>query len=81
MDHLPKVLGPGLMVTLPNLGRPLIDGNHRAARALREGSEFLAYLLPESETLDLLRRSMGRFAADHYWNKMLLLIPSQADKK
>jgi hypothetical protein len=70
IDHLPRDLGPGLMATLPNLGRPLIDGNHRAARALRDGSEFIVYLLPENETLELLRRSMGRFTADHYWNKM-----------
>lgn len=70
IDHLPQDLGPGLMVTLPNLGRPLIDGNHRAARALRDGSEFIVHLLPESDTLDLLGRSMGRFAADHYWDRM-----------
>lgn len=80
IEHLPKGLGPGLMASLPNLGRPLIDGNHRAARALREGSEFIVYLLPESETLDLLRRSMGRFAADHYWNNMLHLRPSQGER-
>jgi hypothetical protein len=58
----------------------LIDGNHRAARALREGSEFIVYLLPESETLDLLRRSMGRFAADHFWNNMLHLRSSQGER-
>lgn len=79
IDHLPQDLGPGLMVTLPNLGRPLIDGNHRAARALRNGSEFVVYLLSEDDTLNLLRRSMGPFAADHYWNRMLRLRPSQGD--
>lgn len=80
IDHLPKRLDPGLMVTLPNLGRPLIDGNHRAARALREGCEFFVYLLPESETHDLLRRSMGRFVADHYWKRMLHLTSSQGEQ-
>ncbi|MBN9615127.1 MAG: hypothetical protein J0G35_06085 [Acidobacteriales bacterium] len=70
IDHLPEGLGPGLMATLPNLGRPLIDGNHRAARALRDGSEFIVYLLPEDTTLELLRRSMGRLTADHYWDRM-----------
>ena len=76
IDHLPEGLGPGLMATLPNLGRPLIDGNHRAARALRDGSEFIVYLLPEDETLELLRRSIGRWTADHYWNRMRDRTPS-----
>ena len=71
IDHLPSSLGPGIMVTLPSgCGRPLIDGNHRAARALRDGTEFLAYVLPEAETLELLRRSMGQATADHYWNRL-----------
>ncbi len=70
--HLPERLSPGLMVTLPNgCGRLVIDGNHRAARALRRGEEFTAFLLPERETRKLLRRSMGRRAADFYWQKML----------
>jgi hypothetical protein len=69
IDHLPSNLGPGLMVTLPSgCGRPLIDGNHRAARALRDDTEVLAYLLPEAETLQSLRRRMGQATADHYWN-------------
>lgn len=76
IDHLPKNLGPGIMATLPNMGRPLIDGNHRAARALREGCEFIVYLLPENKTLELLRRSMGRCTADHSWDRMLRLSPS-----
>jgi hypothetical protein len=72
IDHLPDHLGPGLMVTLPNAcGRLVIDGNHRAARALRRGDEFLAFLLPERETRKLLRRSMGKRVADHYWQKFL----------
>ena len=71
VDHLPAELGPGIMVTFPSgLGRPLIDGNHRAARALRDGTEFLVYLLSEAETLELLRRSMGRIVADSYWQRM-----------
>ena len=71
LDHLPAGLGPGIMVTLPNgLGRPLIDGNHRAARALRDGSEFLAYVLPESKTRKLLIRSMGRAVANQLWNRL-----------
>ena len=45
-------------------------GNHRAARALRDRTEFLVYLLPEAETLELLRRSMGRTVADAYWQRM-----------
>ena len=58
-------------MTLPSgCGRPLIDGNHRAARALRDDTEVLAYLLPEAETLQLLRRSMGQATADHYWNRL-----------
>lgn len=61
VDHLPAELGPGIMVTFPaGLGRPMIDGNHRAARAPRDRTEFLVYLLPETDTLELLRRSMGR---------------------
>ncbi len=59
-------------MTLPNgLGRPLIDGNYRAAHALRNGTEFVAYLLPETQTLELLYRSMGQTMADHSWNRML----------
>jgi hypothetical protein len=71
VDHLPRNLGPGIMATFPSgLGLPLIDGNHRAARSLRDGTEFVAYLLPEAETHELLRRSMGATTADHYWNRM-----------
>jgi hypothetical protein len=72
VDHLPAQLGPGIMVTFPaGLGRPLIDGNHRAARALRDRTEFVVYLLPEYETLELLRRSMGSTVADDYWQRMV----------
>ena len=41
IDHIPPDKQHGIMVTLPNgLGRPLIDGNHRAARTLRDGTHF-----------------------------------------
>lgn len=71
VDHLPAKLGPGLMVTFPSgLGRPLIDGNHRAARALRDRTEFLVYFLPEAQTPELLRRSMDRTAANACWQRM-----------
>jgi hypothetical protein len=80
VDHLPTELGPGIMVTFPaGLGRPLIDGNHRAARALRDRAEFLVYLLPEAETLELLRRSMGRVVADAYWQRMAHSQPHPND--
>jgi len=37
VDHVSLDSGHGIMVTLPaGCGMPLIDGNHRAARALRE---------------------------------------------
>jgi hypothetical protein len=39
---------------------PLIDGNHRAARALRDRKDFFALLLNEAETLELLRRSIWK---------------------
>jgi hypothetical protein len=72
ISHLPEHPGPGLMVTLPRrCGRLVINGNQRAARALRRGEEFTAFLLPERETRILLRESMGRKAADFYWQKML----------
>jgi hypothetical protein len=69
------------MVTLPSgCGTPLIDGNHRAARALREGSTFLVLVLDEAETLELLlRRGMGPAIADHYWKKMLSSKPHAKD--
>ncbi len=80
VGHLPRNLGPGIMVIFPSgLGRPLIDGNHRAARALRDGTEFVTYLLPEAQTLELLRRSMGQTMADRYWNRMLNFKPRPDD--
>ncbi len=36
-------------------GHVLIDGNHRAARALRDGSPFFAYILGEAESREILR--------------------------
>jgi hypothetical protein len=80
LRHIPLDLGPGIMATLPSgCGMPLIDGNHRAARALRDGSEFFVFILSERETLELLRRSMGRFLADYYWNRMLDSMPHPDD--
>lgn len=69
--HLPDDLGPGIQITLPSgCGMPIIDGNHRAARALRDGKDFFVFILSEDETLELLRRSMGRADADHYWKRL-----------
>jgi hypothetical protein len=80
VDHLPTILGPGIMATLPGeCGMPVIDGNHRAARALRDRHEFFAFVLGESETLELLRRSMGRSIADHAWERMLQSKPHPND--
>jgi hypothetical protein len=80
VDHLPRGLGPGIMATLPSgCGMPVIDGNHRAARALRKRYEFFAFVLDESETLELLRRSMGHSIADHYWERMLQSKPHPND--
>jgi len=68
------------MATLPGgCGMPVIDGNHRAARALRDRHEFFAFVLGESETLELLRRSMGRSIADYYWERMLQSKPHPND--
>jgi hypothetical protein len=80
VDHLPPALGPGIMVTLPNgCGMPVIDGNHRAARALRKRYDFFAFVLDETETLELLRRSMGRSIADRCWERMLHSKPHPND--
>jgi hypothetical protein len=58
---------------------PVIDGNHRAAQALRDRHEFLAFVLGELETLELLRRSVGRSIADHYWERMFRSKPHPND--
>jgi hypothetical protein len=80
VDHLPISLDPGIMVTLPGgCGMPVIDGNHRAARALRDRHQFLAFVLDESETLELLRRSMSVSLADHYWQRLLQSKPHPND--
>jgi hypothetical protein len=72
IDHIPLNAGPGIMATLPNgCGMPLIDGNHRAARALRDGSPFLVTVLSETKTFELLCRSMGIYRADVAWRRML----------
>lgn len=80
VGHLPDNLGPGIIVTLPmGCGMPIIDGNHRAARALREGKDFFAFVLSESETLELLRSGMGNIAAEHYWKRLSESVPGDAD--
>ncbi len=71
IDHIPFDVQHGIMVTLPNgLGMPMIDGNHRAARALRDGTHFFAAVLNEKETLKLLRRTIGRAAANRLWKRL-----------
>jgi hypothetical protein len=68
VDHIPANTGPGIMVTLPNgTGQPIIDGNHRAARSLRDGTDFFVVLLNEAETLTLLQRTMGATVAIALW--------------
>ncbi len=80
VGHLPQNLGPGIMVTLPSgCGMPLIHGNHRAARDLREGRNFLAFVLSEKETLKLLRESMGKKIADDCWVRIRDSKPHPAD--
>ncbi len=80
VDHLPPDLGPGVMVALPSgCGMPLIDGNHRAARALRDRKEFFAFVLSETETRELLRRSMGAHVADDSWRRMKNSKPHPKD--
>jgi hypothetical protein len=69
------------MVTLPaGRGMPLIDGNHRAARALRLGEPFFAKVLNESATLDLLRLSVSPAIAERLWNRMLASRPHPDDR-
>jgi hypothetical protein len=41
LDHIPNYTEPGILMHLPGtLGSLLVDGNHRAARALRDGREY-----------------------------------------
>lgn len=81
LRHLPTNAGHGIIVTLPaGCGKPVIDGNHRAARALRLGEPFFAAELSESETLELLRLSMSPAIADHFWRRMLASRPHPADR-
>jgi hypothetical protein len=76
VDHVPLNSGHGIMVTLPaGCGMPLIDGNHRATRALREQRPFFAAVLNQTETLELLRRSLGVGAANHYWAQLSFSDP------
>ena len=41
-------------------GHLLIDGNNRAARCMRDGLPFFAYLLTEEESEQILNRGPGR---------------------
>lgn len=80
VEHLPANAGHGIMVTLPaGCGMPLIDGNHRATRALRLGEPFFAAVLSERETHELLRMSMHPSIADHYWKRLLASKPHPSD--
>lgn len=80
IGHVPLNAGPGIQVTLPaGAGMPIIDGNHRAARALRERQDFHVYVLDEPETLELLRRSMGTSMADHFWFRLAASKSHPAD--
>lgn len=67
LDHVePKY--PGILAHLWGPGKDgiwehghvLIDGNHRAARCLRDGLGFRAYLLSEDESEGILKRGFGR---------------------
>ena len=81
IDHIPSNSGPGIMVTLPSgCGMPLIDGSHRAARSLRDGSVFFVTVLNEEETFALLCRSMGIYRADVAWQRMASSKPHPNDE-
>jgi len=64
IDHVDPTI-PGLIAhvfhTTPEgeelAGHVLIDGNHRAARCLRDGLPFRAYLLTEDESRAILLRA------------------------
>jgi len=74
-------LFPCRQMTLPSgCGMPLIDGNHRAARTLRDGSAFVATVLDEEETFALLCRSMGIYRADVAWQRMTSSKPHPNDE-
>ncbi|WP_158792754.1 hypothetical protein [Granulicella sp. L60] len=80
VTHVPLNVGPGLKVTLPGgCGEPIIDGNHRAARSLREGKNFFVYVFDEAETLQILRRSMGTHLADLIWSALAESRPHPDD--
>jgi hypothetical protein len=69
LDHIPSSRSdtPGILVEImasPPGGRPepfrmLIDGNHRAARHVRDGLDFFAYLLTESEQRSICTYRLG----------------------
>ena len=67
VDHVNPIY-PGILAHLWGPGEDgkwehghlLIDGNHRAARCLRDGLPFRAYLLTEDESEQILRRGPKR---------------------
>lgn len=67
VDHV-NTKYPGILGHLwgPGVGRirvhghVLIDGNHRAARCLRDGLTFKACLLTEEESEQILKRGVGK---------------------
>ena len=58
---------------------PPTGADDRATRALRDGREFLVFVLSEPETFELLRRSMGNTIANDYWSPMLQSKPHPDD--
>jgi hypothetical protein len=73
VDHIPRDSGHGIMVTLPvGCGMPLIDGNHRAACALREERPF-------SRPYSMKRRRLSCCAGA--WARPLCQPLSEADAR
>ena len=76
LDHVntkyPGILahlwGPGEDGTWEH-GHLLIDGNHRAARCLRDGIAFRAYLLTEDESEQIMKRGARRDGSVYDYRK------------
>jgi hypothetical protein len=53
LDHIPEAERdvPGIMVLWPDKSLTLIDGTHRAARALRDGTPYKVYVLNVMESI------------------------------
>jgi hypothetical protein len=82
LAHLPATAGHGVRVNLPSgCGMPLIDGNHRATRALRLEEPFFAVVLNEKETHELLRLSMTLAIADQLWRRLEWSSPHPSDQR